>query len=432
MSLGTDLATHLPFLRRHSRQLTGSQTAGDVLVRATLDDIVANPDTFPRELGARLGLYRAFKTATTRFDSTDWSALAEADRYLNPFLNNRLLSLPLTTRRAFLLAVSEGFTYSEVSIIMNIDVDDVDALIKAGLEVAGAETLSSLMANSADQFLQPVKSTEGTSDEQLLSLVPVSNAPQARAIDGKVRLAERPVELPKAALGRLELLRSDHLAEALATQGEIGNLGGGFDRRLASIVRLLSDPMTNDSSLRLANQVHAIASMKPIIIEELTASTAAGLVAFIDQLVLYCGKFPSWQAFNASEDTIFDSSEISTLATTIQSEGSEVVGTDVQDALSEAIELGGDAATLERAYRDGFVHNVLSEAGRYLIARAKGASKGFNEKIEKEIGEGLAVGLSNLIIAASTPLLALAIQLPTHWAWAGPALAAARVIVGRK
>ena len=41
MSLGQELAPHLPFLRRYARALTGSQAHGDAFVRATLEAIVA-------------------------------------------------------------------------------------------------------------------------------------------------------------------------------------------------------------------------------------------------------------------------------------------------------------------------------------------------------------------------------------------------------
>jgi DNA-directed RNA polymerase specialized sigma24 family protein len=60
MSLGQDLAPHLPFLRRYARALTGSQAHGDAFVRATLEAIVAAPDDFPRDVDPRLGLYRTF------------------------------------------------------------------------------------------------------------------------------------------------------------------------------------------------------------------------------------------------------------------------------------------------------------------------------------------------------------------------------------
>jgi DNA-directed RNA polymerase specialized sigma24 family protein len=57
MSLGQELAPHLPFLRRYARALTGSQAHGDAFVRATLEAIVAKPDEFPRDVDPRLGLY---------------------------------------------------------------------------------------------------------------------------------------------------------------------------------------------------------------------------------------------------------------------------------------------------------------------------------------------------------------------------------------
>ena len=60
MSLGQELAPHLPFLRRYARALTGSQSHGDAFVRATLEAIVAKPDEFPRDVDPRLGLYKTF------------------------------------------------------------------------------------------------------------------------------------------------------------------------------------------------------------------------------------------------------------------------------------------------------------------------------------------------------------------------------------
>src|SRR5689334_18603497 len=60
MSLGQELAPHLPFLRRYARALTGSQQHGDAFVRATLEAIVAAPGDFPRDVDPRLGLYRTF------------------------------------------------------------------------------------------------------------------------------------------------------------------------------------------------------------------------------------------------------------------------------------------------------------------------------------------------------------------------------------
>ena len=83
MSLGQQLAPHLPFLRRYGRALTGSQSEGDRYVRATLEAIVAAPDEFPSDVDPRLGLYRTFQaiwgsTHDNRETPADTSAGNEA------------------------------------------------------------------------------------------------------------------------------------------------------------------------------------------------------------------------------------------------------------------------------------------------------------------------------------------------------------------
>ena len=61
MSLGQQLAPHLPFLRRYARSLVGSQAVGDALVRKTLEHIVGEPDEFPGDVDPRIGLYQVFE-----------------------------------------------------------------------------------------------------------------------------------------------------------------------------------------------------------------------------------------------------------------------------------------------------------------------------------------------------------------------------------
>ena len=41
MTLSTRIAPHLPYLRRFSRAVTGSQTSGDAYVAATLEALIA-------------------------------------------------------------------------------------------------------------------------------------------------------------------------------------------------------------------------------------------------------------------------------------------------------------------------------------------------------------------------------------------------------
>ena len=54
MSLSTTIAPHLPFLRRFSRAVSGSQQSGDALVAAMLEAIIADISVFPQASSARL------------------------------------------------------------------------------------------------------------------------------------------------------------------------------------------------------------------------------------------------------------------------------------------------------------------------------------------------------------------------------------------
>ena len=60
MSIGAEVASHLPFLRRYARALTGSQSTGDAFVRATLEAALADSDLAESLRAGRVPLYRAF------------------------------------------------------------------------------------------------------------------------------------------------------------------------------------------------------------------------------------------------------------------------------------------------------------------------------------------------------------------------------------
>jgi DNA-directed RNA polymerase specialized sigma24 family protein len=111
MSLGQQLAPHLPFLRRYARALTGSQQHGDSYVKAALEAIVQAPDEFPRDVDPRLGLYKTFQAIwgsvnvandddPVGAEGTDNESIARA----------RLASITPLPRQALLLTAMEGFT----------------------------------------------------------------------------------------------------------------------------------------------------------------------------------------------------------------------------------------------------------------------------------------------------------------------------------
>ena len=118
MSLGQELAPHLPFLRRYARALTGSQAHGDAFVRATLETIVASPEEFPREVDPRLGLYRTFHAI--------WSS-ANIEEGEEPSMNidgaegiaqARLSRITPLSRQALLLTSLEGFSSEDTAYLI--------------------------------------------------------------------------------------------------------------------------------------------------------------------------------------------------------------------------------------------------------------------------------------------------------------------------
>ncbi len=134
MSLGQQLAPHLPFLRRYARALTGSQSHGDHYVRAALEAIVAAPDQFPRDIDPRLGLYRTFQAiwaSANLGERQDDLVVAGSDA--EAIARVRLARIAPLSRQALLLTAMEGFTPEDAAYLIDVDADDVSALVDEAL-----------------------------------------------------------------------------------------------------------------------------------------------------------------------------------------------------------------------------------------------------------------------------------------------------------
>ncbi|GAA0733665.1 response regulator [Sphingomonas japonica] len=133
MSLGQQLAPHLPFLRRYGRALTGSQTHGDRYVRATLEAIVEAPDQFPRDVDPRLGLYRTFQAiwGSTNTDGDDLEEIGGDDA--EAIARARLARIAPVSRQALLLTAMEGFTVEDTAYLIDRDSEEVDRLVSDAL-----------------------------------------------------------------------------------------------------------------------------------------------------------------------------------------------------------------------------------------------------------------------------------------------------------
>ena len=145
MSLGQEIAPHLPFLRRYARALTGSQQHGDAYVRASLEAIVAAPGDFPRDVDARLGLYRTFQRiwASTN-DESDGEPVAEADGS-EAIAQARLAQITPLSRQALLLTAMEGFTPEDAAYLIDSDAAEVERLVADALAEIERQTCAEVL-----------------------------------------------------------------------------------------------------------------------------------------------------------------------------------------------------------------------------------------------------------------------------------------------
>jgi DNA-directed RNA polymerase specialized sigma24 family protein/CheY-like chemotaxis protein len=127
MSLSAAIAPHLPYLRRFSRAVSGSQDSGDAMVAAMLEAIIADVDIFPKASSDRIALYKVFAKLFTSVairvpqaePQSAWEQRAAANL-------NALAPLP---RQAFLLVAVEGFSEAEAAEILDVDEEKFSSLL---------------------------------------------------------------------------------------------------------------------------------------------------------------------------------------------------------------------------------------------------------------------------------------------------------------
>lgn len=135
MSLSTRIAPHLPYLRRFSRAVTGSQTSGDAYVAATLEALIGDLSIFPEATNDRIALYRLysalFSSSAIRVpeptSTFPWELRAAAN----------LSNLAPRPRQAFLLVAVEGFNHDEAAEVLDVPPEDfADLLSQASADIS--------------------------------------------------------------------------------------------------------------------------------------------------------------------------------------------------------------------------------------------------------------------------------------------------------
>jgi DNA-directed RNA polymerase specialized sigma24 family protein len=145
MSLGQELAPHLPFLRRYARALTGTQAHGDAYVRATLEAIVAAPGDFPRNVDARLGLYRTFQRIWSSANGDDVDEPVDLASEPEAIARARLAHITPRSRQALLLTAMEGFTPEDAGYLIDASGAEVEQLVTEALEEIERQTLTEVL-----------------------------------------------------------------------------------------------------------------------------------------------------------------------------------------------------------------------------------------------------------------------------------------------
>lgn len=139
MPLSNRIAGHLPYLRRYSRALTGSQASGDAYVVATLEALIAAPSIFPAATNDRISLFKLF---THMFGSVS----VELKEINSPYAWERnaelyLASIPPVARQAVLLVAVEGFSTREAAEILGLTETDLGAVLsRASAEISSQIT----------------------------------------------------------------------------------------------------------------------------------------------------------------------------------------------------------------------------------------------------------------------------------------------------
>ena len=141
MSISKEIAPLLPYVRRFSRALNGSQESGDAYLTATLEDLLENPASFARDMPPRMALYKLFLDV--------WSATHLGDRAADlpgaSAFDRNLAALSPRARQAFLLRTVEGFSVPETAAIMGLDRKRVESLLERGAQDIAQELATKIL-----------------------------------------------------------------------------------------------------------------------------------------------------------------------------------------------------------------------------------------------------------------------------------------------
>jgi len=147
MSLASQIAANLPYLRRYARALTGSQTSGDAYVREMLEAVLADAALKATLEGGRVPLYRAFSKvwASASGPEATGALTGDAGSEHEAGAQARLGAITPPARQALLLTTLEDFTPAEAGTILDRSADEIEALVAAAIAEIDREQTTTVL-----------------------------------------------------------------------------------------------------------------------------------------------------------------------------------------------------------------------------------------------------------------------------------------------
>ncbi|SFR39667.1 response regulator [Litoreibacter janthinus] len=136
MDRSISIGEHLPFLRRYSRALTGSQSSGDAYAMATLEAILHDPSGYDETSDPRVGLFKVFHGIW----SSSGAPVEVEEIGLHAAAQGHLAKLTANTREALLLNTIEGLSFEQVAEVMGVAQAEAEELVI----IANREMLASV------------------------------------------------------------------------------------------------------------------------------------------------------------------------------------------------------------------------------------------------------------------------------------------------
>ena len=139
-NLSDTLARNLPYLRRFSRAITGSQKSGDTFAAAALEAILADRSVLDQsdiKTGLFRVLYGIWASAGAPVEDGESGARSRAQQRLANLTNN--------SREALLLNTIEGFSVEQIGVIIGTDAQEAKSLVDIARQEIADSTSGSVM-----------------------------------------------------------------------------------------------------------------------------------------------------------------------------------------------------------------------------------------------------------------------------------------------